>query len=94
MAVVAILGVVIVLDDVSVDVASPGDQRPTTQRREDSAGGKLVRRGNQRGAAGERRTLLDDDAVAVDRDGVVAGAEPVQLGRVGRRGRDPRQRTT
>ena len=46
------------------------------------AGGELVRRRDHDDAGRRASELLDDDAVAVDRHGVVAGSEPRQLGAV------------
>ena len=67
-AVVAVLRVVVVLDEDRVAIARPVQQRRAPRRREHGAGGELVRGRQDHGVDVERAEPLDLQAVGVDRD--------------------------
>ena len=68
-AVVAVLGVVVVLDHQRAGVARPGGERGPPRRLEHDAGGGLVRRGDEHrvGARGDDRAHVDAAVVDGDR---------------------------
>ena len=68
MAVVAVLGVVVVLDHQRAGVARPGGQRGPPRRLEHDAGGRLVGGRDEHGVGARRDDGADVDAALVDRD--------------------------
>ncbi len=67
-AVVAVLGVVVVLDHQRAGVARPRGQRGPPRRLEHDAGGGLMRRRDEHGVGTRRRHRGDVDAALVDGD--------------------------
>ena len=90
--VVAVLGVVVVLDHVAVDVARPADELVAPVGREHHAGRALVRRGDDDGPRRCAAQPVDDEPLAVDLDAHEADAQRRRARRGPRRSRGPRPR--